>query len=224
VSTALAPVNTQAQTGNTGNNPYLNWVTAATGAVTQQNGVLTAEGTTATALNGSTEAKNRRQIVQLYTVLLNRGPTITELNTYASQMASGTTATQVVTSILATSEALAIYPATGQTNAQFLAAMYTTSIGHAADTLESSQWTTFAASSKAAGVVSMANWLATYAGNDAQAQAIQSQMTLNAKTQVNLAPLGAAMSAWYDTLDDTMMDAQRITATLANRNTLVLSA
>src|SRR6185295_16168079 len=117
------------------NNAYTNWVTAATTAAQQQVSNSSAETAAQNAFNANTTAKNLRQIVQLYTLLLNHGPDTWALPKLVAQMASGTTAAQIVTAILATPEALALYPAS-QTDTQFFAALCQNVFGHAPSAAE----------------------------------------------------------------------------------------
>lgn len=80
------------------------------------------------ALNASTEAKNRKTILQLYTLLFNAAPSQAQMNTWVAQMGSGASSATITAAMLATPEGLAKYPAGTSANA-FVTSIFQGTLG-----------------------------------------------------------------------------------------------
>ena len=201
VSSGMAAVNSAALAAkNNANTALQNWVSSA---VADANGVAAGGDASAlSAFNASAEARTRKQIVQLYLLLLNHGPDYITLN---NLVASGQTTLQIAQQILASPEAQGLYGSL--TGSAFIIAVFQTSLGRAPN---ASNGDLNYSGSNAQIAVNIANAISTYSGSDVYD--LQAMNVFNNKVTISLKSLAATAQSLADSAQAIAADATRVLA------------
>jgi YD repeat-containing protein len=157
--------------------PYGTFVQNAAGASSQL--AASVDRAEVNALNASAEAKNRKSILQLHTLMFNRAPTLAAMNAWAAQMAGGATAAQIAAAMLASPEGASKFPA-GTSATAFVTAIFQGTFGRPPS---AANLNAYASGSLAQIATNMAAKVSAYAGTSAAD--IELRLVFGDKVMVN---------------------------------------